>query len=570
MVEIAASRTALGVFTREGGHLRLERHAEVMLPARPGGDQWLEDTRSALGNLRLNRRFAVPCVLVLPGHLILTRFIKVPPSTPAQREKVIGFESEQSLPVALSDLVWDTVVAAEHESELEVMMAAARLERVEALCAAAQGAGFEPRVVLPSSLATLAAFRLTCGEPPEPSVVINIGARSTTLLLVQPGRFVARTLAFGVTRPTGSGADGGPEAVATRFAQELTRTVLYFRRQGSLADPRRIYLTGGGAQLANLGEGLAGKLKLPVEHLDLPAACGVDREAAVGFRAGDQPPVVTELAGAAATQLQEGQPWLNLLPPRRRHQAGRRRQVVLALAVLLLAGASVPAFLQGRGAAGRAARAPETTASVLSPAAASPQAAPDTSISEPSVQPEAKDEFFAGVELLAVKREPYPLQLAGYFGGPDDYRVAFVTPDRPGTVLARSGHRFAELDLTLRSFEVKKIGVAHPDVWPVFEVLALAVVHDGKTGKEAVLDSRGRKPAETPAAVFRLPADGGQPRTFHEGEDFSDGMDTYRLGPIQVDPPEVVVIRQRSGEPQTDIRILRPMGAEGDIAAYDR
>jgi hypothetical protein len=171
-----------------------------------------------------------------------------------------------------------------------------------------------------------------------------------------------------------------------------------------------------------------------------------------------------------------------------------------------------------------------------------------------------------GLELLDVKLEPYRLQLVGYFGGPDDYLAAFVSGDQPETLLARSGRHFEELGLTLRSFDVKKVVVAHTDAWPVYDVAALAVLFDEKTGTEVVLDSRARKLTDTPLAVLRLSAAGGPPRTLHEGDTFADDTSTYRIERIQLDPPEVVVAKQTPGLPLPETRLLRPGVKDGGLA----
>lgn len=167
-----------------------------------------------------------------------------------------------------------------------------------------------------------------------------------------------------------------------------------------------------------------------------------------------------------------------------------------------------------------------------------------------------------GLELLDVKFEPYRLQLVGYFGEPGDFLAAFVSPNQPETWLARTGRRFDQLGLILKSFDVKKVVVAHTDAWPVYDVAALAVLFDEKSGTEVVLDSRARKLTATPFAVLRLGADGSAPRTLHEGDTFSDDTGSYRIERIQVDPPEVVVARQTPGLPLPETRILRPAGKD--------
>jgi type IV pilus assembly protein PilM len=372
ILDCGASRTALGEFSRQGHRLRLDRYAAVTFPAQAGGeDNWLAHTQAALPALQAKLKLAGPVVLVLPAHLALTKLIKTPRVEPAQREKIIRFEAEQSIPYALDDVVWDSAIAAENPREFEMLLVAAKLEAVEPLCAAVQAAGLEPRLILPSPLATLAAFHLAQLASKEPTLVLNLGSRSTTLLLTEGSRFAARTLALGgqaLTQQIAANQDCEPEEAeriklsahnrsltadalaghATRLAQEITRTVLHFRRQGGLENPVRIILTGGGAGLAGLGEALAEKLKVPVGRLDALGAV----EIAAGAARNDAAAAALSLAdlvGAAVTQLRPGHPVLNLLPPALCQQEGRRRrQPWLAAAAVLAVAALLPPLVHYR------------------------------------------------------------------------------------------------------------------------------------------------------------------------------------------------------------------------------
>ncbi|MBI2814415.1 MAG: pilus assembly protein PilM [Opitutae bacterium] len=378
ILDCGAGRTALGAFSRKGNRLRFDDYAAEIFPAVAGGeDRWLEHTRTALTALRGKLKHGGPVVLVLPAHLVLTKLIKAPRVEPAKRDKVIRFEAEQSIPYALADVVWDSVLAAEHDLDLEVLLAAAKLEAVEPLCAAVQAAGFEPRLLLPSPLATLAAFRLVHAAPEEPALVLNLGARSTTLLHLEGRRFVARTLALGgqgITQQVAENQDcdveeaeaiklaersgqltaDAMEALATRLAQEITRSVLHFRRQSGLENPARIWLAGGGARLAGLGEALAAKLKVPVGRLDVLSALEIAAPAARNDAA-EHALLLADLAGAALTQLRPDQPALNLLPPAlRRHESLRRRQPWLIAAAVLAVAAWLPPLWHCRALAAEA------------------------------------------------------------------------------------------------------------------------------------------------------------------------------------------------------------------------
>jgi type IV pilus assembly protein PilM len=131
------------------------------------------------------------------------------------------------------------------------------------------------------------------------------------------------------------------ESLCIRLAQEITRSVLHFKRRSGLEAPVRGYLTGGGAYLTGLRDALAVKLKFPFERLEVPGEkvpagdCDPEDAAERAFAFAD-------LVGAAVTQLGPKQSTLNLLPPSRRQRVTMRKRLpwliaatVLTLAVLL-------------------------------------------------------------------------------------------------------------------------------------------------------------------------------------------------------------------------------------------
>lgn len=563
IVDLGASRTALGRFSLNQGRLRLDELVVENFPGQAGATaDWLAQTRMALAALRARTITRDPVVLVLPPHLTLTKLIKIPRIEPAKRGKILRFEAEQSLPYAPSEVVWDTVIAAEHEAGIDLLLAAGRREAMEELCAVVRTSGFEPQLVLPSSLATVAAFRLVQGASTDPTLVLNFGARSTTLSQVSVQRFTVRSMALGTRSIMWKTAEQQDpvalEIIVTRLAQEITRSLLHFRRQGGVESPVRLSLTGGGARLSGLGEALAEKLKVPVHHLDLSGSIEIAGSVVPAGAAGHDL-MLADLAGAAATQLRPGQAVLNLLPPSLRVEA-MRRQVWLVAAALVTTVAVWPlmSYLP-----------PE--AEPMSPATGTRhEAVPQVveSAAPPPAASQASEEVSFDLELLEVKTEPFPLQLAGYFGEPGDYLVAFVSTSQPGTLLARRGHRFAELGLTLRSFEVRRIAVDHDDAWPVYEVAGFAVLHDEKTGGEIVLDSR-LKSAVTLQAVLRRAGD-EQPSIRQEGEHIMLRGAAYRIQRIRADPPEAVMVRQVEGPGMPEMRILhqvRPATGPGEESA---
>ena len=379
VLDCGASRVAAGVFSKlAGGRVRLDEFAFAPLPPEAGrDDHWVEHMQKALQVIRGRLKPAAPVLLGLPGHLTLTKFVRTPRVDPAKRAKIIRFEAQQNIPYALTDVVWDSLVVFEEGADMEVMFCAAKLDIVDALCAGAEKAGYLPRELQSAPLATLGAYRLAHPIPTAaPVIIVNIGARSSTIVFAEKQRFFARTLALAggnisqtVAEETGldfaqaesfklaafagradaaASAVAGPalqrgvEAFAGRLAQEITRSAINYRRHAGSDHPARLYLTGGASLTPDLPALLTEKLKLPVERFDPLAAVEIAPRAAAADVAAHAATLM-DLVGLAAAHFSTDRLTLDLLPPRlRRFEEFRRRERWLVTAGLLTAAALVP------------------------------------------------------------------------------------------------------------------------------------------------------------------------------------------------------------------------------------
>ncbi|HVT72966.1 MAG TPA: hypothetical protein VHD61_07500 [Lacunisphaera sp.] len=161
-----------------------------------------------------------------------------------------------------------------------------------------------------------------------------------------------------------------------------------------------------------------------------------------------------------------------------------------------------------------------------------------------------------GLELLAVKAEPYRLQLAGYFGGPGGYVGAFVSPGRPGGILARPGQRVAGLGLVVSSVAPKRAPA--PDLEPMAE----AVVHDEISGVDVVLESRTRKLTDNPVAVVKAAWADHETHELRTGDSLTSEGATFCVERIQLDPPEVLISEHIAGRPDATMHVLHPSATD--------
>lgn len=318
--------------------------------------------------------------LIVPGHLSLTKYIKVPHVDESKRQRIIQFEARQNIPYALEEVVWDYQIVYDDGIDFEVALCAIKLDIVESLLVQCRDIGFEPDVIEPSCMGQVNAFGFCYRDARQSTLLINIGARSSNLVFLREDRYFVRniTLAGGaVTQAIAEELGRGlaeaerikldcirgrsdepvsPEAVrafdnarqsfATRLSLEITRSIANYRRQSSVEAPARVLVTGLGAQVPGLAALLAEKLKIAVEPYEplrgVPFGSGsVEGE----FRAGAH--VVGEAVGSALRIYQRGLAQFNFLPDAVvRARAFRRRQpYIVSAAACLVATLAVPVMV---------------------------------------------------------------------------------------------------------------------------------------------------------------------------------------------------------------------------------
>lgn len=350
IIDCGASRTTVAVFSgARSGRLRLEQHASVSHVTEIGQESnWLQKTGEALVTLGSRLKPAGSVTVVLPPHLTLMKMLSTPRVEAAKREKIISFEGQQSIPYPLTDVVWDRMISGENPLGFNILLSAAKLEILDPLCTALAAAGFAPTVLLPSVLALAAGYREMQPAQALPALLINVGARSTTLVLLDANGFQARSLSLGGSGVNSAEPAQASESFVNRLAQEITRTLIYFGRPITPEDPLRLLLTGGAAQLPGLAGLVAKQLNVPVDPLDTLG--GIELGGATGdFNREENRSTFADLIGGAVLQLRAGQPAFNLLPPRLRQQAGRRRlRPRLAVAAGLVVTLLIPAVIHQR------------------------------------------------------------------------------------------------------------------------------------------------------------------------------------------------------------------------------
>lgn len=289
-----------------------------------------------------------PASLCLGGPSVFTRVIKVPQTNPAQVGQMVGFEAQQAVP-AIGEACWDfQLFPAGAGGELEAMILAIKKDSVEEMIVAANKAGLQVESVELAPAAIINAFRYNYPEMQASTLILEIGARSTSIIIVEGGKIFCRIvplggasvtqsiatdlqeafagaetlkIAKGFVHPGGSYEDPPDEisgrisklsrGVLTRLHTEVERSITFYRSQQGGSRPIQLLLAGGGACLGLVDFFFKEKLKIPVQYFQpfrrLAVEGGISSEVQKNF------PAWGCLVGTAVRVLPETPFRLNLM-----------------------------------------------------------------------------------------------------------------------------------------------------------------------------------------------------------------------------------------------------------------
>lgn len=343
--------------------------------------------RNALAEFTSRHNIGADRVAVsVPGHLGLSKFIKLPPIESKKIPDIVRYEARQQIPFPLEQVVWDwqRLAGGIEESgfvlDAEVAIFAMKSEQVEKSLAPLTEARVNVEILqlTPMALVNLAIFDLLPDpseidpEAPPPSVaLISMGVDTTDLVVTNGLRIWQRSLSIGGSNFTkalvkdhkltfGSAEElkrnavraEDPKAVYTSmrpvfddFALEIQRSLSYFTSADRTAQIGSVYMLGNAAGLRGLSDFVSKQLQLPVKRYEL--FHNLDATAAMEKPTYRQNRLAFGTAyGLAVQALDRGAVRTTLLPKRivvERRIEAKRPWVAAALIGLLLA--AVVAFI---------------------------------------------------------------------------------------------------------------------------------------------------------------------------------------------------------------------------------
>ena len=310
------------------------------------------------------------------GQSVFARFVKLPSVEEEKIDRIIAFEAQQNVPFPIDEVVWDyQLVGGGADEQLQVVLVAIKSDLLEGINAAVEAAGLRPTVIGVANMALYNAFRYNYSDVTDSSLVVDIGARTTNLLFIEPGKIFSRSVPIGgssittalarefnepfaaaETRKRESGfvslggayADPADVDIArmskiirstmTRLHAEIMRSISHYRSQQQGKAPARTYLCGGSSGMPYMREFFQEKLQMPIEFFNPVRNVAIANEADARQIARSAH-LLGELVGLGLRAVASCPMELNLRPASvvRAHEVERRRPFLIGAAACVIA-----------------------------------------------------------------------------------------------------------------------------------------------------------------------------------------------------------------------------------------
>ncbi len=380
IVNCGASKVTVAEVSIDDGGLHIDQLVTVDLALSydiSNEDMLLPGIGEALKTLSKEHGFSGVATLIIPGNLVLTRTIKIPHIEESKRAQIIAFEAQQNLPYSLSEVVWDSQVVSDDGVETEVLFIAAKSNIVSQLCGYMHAAGFQVEKISAATVLDYNTLQFAYPETDDDVLMINIGARSTNLLFRNAEGFFVRNIQLGGNALTQSIADSlgrsftraeqikqkffsedahadddtrvkmlnsCGEAFMRRMSQEITLSIVNYKRQNGGSAPKRILLNGRGSLLKGLLEQLSKTQKIEVD-IFYPLQ-NVSIEGSIDIKQDTLILQTSEIIGEACHDMVAKPAGVNLLPEAIRDEiVFSKKKPLLITAAACLALAMLPPFL---------------------------------------------------------------------------------------------------------------------------------------------------------------------------------------------------------------------------------
>lgn len=270
------------------------------LPTEPTEKQnfLTQELVSLMATLKLKNPYVTTSI---SGSSVIVREAKLPCLEIPRLKEILPTEAESFIPYAINEVNLDFHILGESVQEggkkYDVILVAAKTDTLEERLGILTASGTRPIVVDVDAFALNNLTTLLPGNQEQTVVMANIGATVTNLAIIEAGTpKVVRDVAIAgetftktlqthlhLTRQKAEEAKKRVglltessleedrnisrelEAIARELLIEIHKSIDFYLAHGQERTVHKIYLTGGGSLLKNLGEFASNELKIPIE-----------------------------------------------------------------------------------------------------------------------------------------------------------------------------------------------------------------------------------------------------------------------------------------------------------------
>ncbi len=364
---------------------RVQSHGGLVLvdyrlretPAEPGGEGMRRSKiTTALGEMMDELQIKRGTVnYAVAAQSAFVRFVKLPLVEEEKISRIIGFEAQQNVPFPIDEVVWDyQLIGGGADEQIQVLIVAIKADYLEEINAAVEESGLRVNKVGIATTGLYNTFRYNYSEVTGCSLLVDIGARTTNLVFIEPGKVFTRSIPIGgssitaaISREFGESFTaaefrkkrdgfvglGGVYAepadadvvrvskivrsIMTRLHAELMRSISHYCAQQNGSPPLRVFLCGGSAGMPYMPEFFSEKLKVPIKFFNPLRNVGAADSASVP-ELSRSAYLLGEVVGLALRSVTTCPLELNLLPASavRRQESERQRPFFMAAAACFI------------------------------------------------------------------------------------------------------------------------------------------------------------------------------------------------------------------------------------------
>ena len=312
--------------------------------------------------------------LCAPASSVFSKFVKLPQVDANKVTQIIQYEAQQNVPFPLEEVVWDyQILGSTPAGELEVLLVAIKNDVVDGFFRSCESSRLTLQLIDAAPAALCNAFRFNYADVEECSMLLDIGAKTSNVVIFEKGKMFSRSINIGANSITTDfsneakvpydaaeklkiesgfvslgGAYEEPDdphqaliskisrQVMTRLHIQMNQTIQFYRGQQGGSMPQRLFLAGGASLMPYTAQFFAEKLNMPVDYfnplknIEIGPAINLEEVARVAHSLG-------EVVGLGIRNLAECPVDLNLIPKARMaRQSFKEKQPYFIAAVFSL------------------------------------------------------------------------------------------------------------------------------------------------------------------------------------------------------------------------------------------